>query len=315
MRIGIIDVGTNSIHLLIGEIDRDRSFRVVRKARELTRLGDEGLVSGALTPRAMRRGIAVLRRYATLLKRHRTGQIEAVATSAVREAKNGPAFVRRVRARLGLPLRIISGREEARLIYLGLRQGARFHQGALILWIGGGSAQVIVGDEERPRYLTSLPLGAARLTQRFIRHDPPRAEEIEALCRHTRRAWAPAIRAIRRRRWQQSLGGSVMMRELMLAAYSLQRRRPPIEERRLSISRRTLQRLVAWLSTSTAAERKLLAGVDPRREDLLLATGIVLLTWMDGCGISRLRFAPGSLREGLVADCLEFIPTPPSHYR
>ncbi|MBI3021399.1 MAG: hypothetical protein HYY59_05325 [Candidatus Omnitrophica bacterium] len=223
-----------------------------------------------------------------------------MATSAVREAKNGRAFVRRVRSRLGVPLRIISGREEARLIYLGLRHRLRLRRSALIVWIGGGSAQVIHGSGSRPGYLTSLPLGAARLTQRFIRHDPPQPDEIEALRRYARRAWAPVVRAIRRRSWRHSLGGSSMTRELALAAYGLQCRQPPAEERRLSINRRSLHRLVDWLFTSTARERSRLAGVDPRRQDLLLAAGIVLLTWMEGCRVARLRYAPGSLREGLI---------------
>lgn len=332
MRLGIIDVGTNSIHLLIGEAGCSGSFRVVLKARDLTRLGDEGLAEGSLTAAATSRATSVLQRYAATLKRHRVDRVEAVATSAVREAKNGRAFVRRVRSRLGLPLRIISGREEARLIYLGLRHSVRFRQGALIVWIGGGSAQVIQGSGSRPGYLTSLPLGAARLTQRFIRHDPPHVDEIEALRRYARLAWAPMVRAIRRRSWRHSLGGSSMTRELTLAAYGLQRRQPPVEprrqargspnhapcgatsrtpgqvrgsycgmeERRLSISRRSLCRLVEWLSTSTARERRRLAGVDPRRQDLLLAAGIILLTWMEACRVERLRYAPGSLREGLI---------------
>ncbi|MBI2496000.1 MAG: hypothetical protein HYW10_05495 [Candidatus Omnitrophica bacterium] len=280
MRVGIIDVGTNSIHLLIGEVGRHGSFRVILKARDLTRLGDEGLVEGSLTPAATRRATSILQRYAAILKRRRVDHVEAVATSAVREAKNGRAFVRRVRSRLGLP--------------------PRFHLGAPIVWVGGGSAQVIHGSGSRPGYLTSLPLGAARLTQRFIRHDPPQPDEIEALRRYARRAWAPVVRAIRRRSWRHSLGGSSMTRELALAAYGLQCRQPPAEERRLSINRRSLHRLVDWLFTSTARERSRLAGVDPRRQDLLLAAGIVLLTWMEGCRVARLRYAPGSLREGLI---------------
>lgn len=302
MKLGIIDVGTNALHLIIGVADCRQRFRVTFESHDLVRLGEQGLVRGRLTRTAMDRAVSMLRRYATIVKQQGIDRVEAVATSAVREAKNSRAFVRRVRSRLGVPLRIISGREEARLIYLGLRHSARFRRSALIVWIGGGSAQVIQGSGSRPGYLTSLPLGAARLTQRFIRHDPPQAEEIEALRRYARRAWAPVIRAIRRRSWRHSLGGSFMTRELTLAAYGLQRRQPPSEERRFSISRRSLRRLVDWLSTSTARERRRLPGVDPRREDLLLATGIVLLTWMEGCRVARLRYAPGSLREGLFVD-------------
>ncbi len=119
MTLGIIDVGTNSIHLLVGIIGLNGRFHVILKERDLTRIGEGGLAQGRLTPRAMRRAKDVLRRYAVILKRCQVDHVEAVATSAVREAKNGRAFVRQVRRQLKLPLRIIGGREEARLIYLG----------------------------------------------------------------------------------------------------------------------------------------------------------------------------------------------------
>jgi exopolyphosphatase/guanosine-5'-triphosphate,3'-diphosphate pyrophosphatase len=231
--------------------------------------------------------------------------MEAVATSAVREAANGRAFVRRVRQRLGLPLRIISGREEARLIYLGILQSAGLRGPTAIVTIGGGSAQVIEGDGTRLRYAASVPLGGARLGQQFIRHDPPRPLETAALTRHVERIWAPVVRRMRRHRWRAALGSSATIYQLMAAAHLLTRGRKHLGEKtRLSISRGALQRLVDWLATSTAEERMQLPGLDPRREDLALPTGLALLAWMEGCRIARLRYAPGSLREGLVVDYL-----------
>ena len=125
MTLGIIDVGTNAIHLLIGRLSPGGRFQVLRKEQDLTRLGAGGLASGRLTAASRRRALAVLRRYAAQLKRHRVDRIDAVATSAVREAANGRAFVRAVRARLGLPLRIVSGRDEARLIAQGVLRFTR----------------------------------------------------------------------------------------------------------------------------------------------------------------------------------------------
>ena len=304
MTLGIVDVGTNSIHLLIGILGLNGRFHVILKERDLTRLGEGGLARGALTRPAMRRATEVLARYAAILKRLGVDRVEAVATSAVREASNGRQFVHRVRARLGLPLRIISGREEARLIALGVLQAHRVHRSVLLVTIGGGSAQVVYGDMARLRYLTSVLLGGARLAQQFIRHDPPRPQEMGALRGHVHKRWAPVIRALRRHRWREALGSSATISQLMMAAYLRTHRRIPKEKHRLSISRRALRRLVEWLSTSTAAERIRLPGVDPRREDLMLPTGTALLAWMEGCGVSRLRFAPGSLREGLVVDHL-----------
>lgn len=304
MTLGIIDVGTNSIHLLIGVLGLSGKFHIILKERDLTRLGEGGLARGRLTAAAQRRALDVLGRYAAILKRCGVDRVEAVATSAVREAANGRAFARRVRKALRLPLRIISGREEARLIYLGILQSAGLRGRTAIVTIGGGSAQVIEGDGTRLRYAASVPLGGARLAQQFIRHDPPRPAEVAALRRYVDRVWAPVVRHIRPHRWHTAIGSSATIYQLMAAAHLLTRGRKRPEKTRLSISRQALRQLVDWLATSTTAERIRLPGLDPRREDLALPTGMALLSWMEGCGVARLRYAPGSLREGLVVDYL-----------
>lgn len=302
MRLGIIDVGTNSLHLLIGTLGRGRAFHVLLKERELAKLGEHGLAANRLAPRAMRRAIKVLQRYASTLRRLKVDRIEAVATSAVREAANGTAFMRQVRAKTGLPLRVITGREEARLIYLGIAQAQPLSKPALIVTIGGGSAQVIVGDgAARPQYLASLPLGAARLSQQFLRRDPVDPRSLERLTLHVRRAWEPVAAAVRRNGWGQALGGSAIIDQLMLAARFRKTGRRHASSR-LSLTRRSLQELVDWLARSTARQRKRLRGLDPRREDLALPAAVTLLVWMEQCGVKRLTLAGGSLREGLVLD-------------
>ncbi|MBI2104093.1 MAG: hypothetical protein HYT90_00730 [Candidatus Omnitrophica bacterium] len=310
MILGIIDVGTNSIHLLVGRLSRTGAFRVIHQEHALIRLGDGGCAAGPalsrggagrLTRPAMRRALAGLARYAATLRRLRVERVEAVATSAVREAANGRAFARRVRSQLGIPLRVISGLEEARLAYLGVVQAQRARQPAAFIAIGGGSAQVAQGGGARLRYARSVPLGASRLTQRFIRHDPPLPEEMDALHRAARRAWRPVIRSLRRARWRRALGGSAMICQLMTASHRQRHHRPPASVSRLTITQRSLRELVAWLSRSSAAARERLPGLDPRRADQALASAVVLLAWMEGCGVSTLRYAPGSLREGLIA--------------
>jgi exopolyphosphatase/guanosine-5'-triphosphate,3'-diphosphate pyrophosphatase len=252
----------------------------------------------------MRRAMRGLARYASVMRRLRVERVEAVATSAVRDASNGRAFVRRVRARFGIPLRVISGREEARLAYLGVLQAQRTSQPIVIVTIGGGSAQVVQGEGLRLRYAASVPLGGARLSQRFIRHDPPAPEDVEALRRAVRRGWRPVVRGLRGHRWRQALGSSATIYQLMMASHLRRYRRLPASKDRLAISQRSLRELVAWLSVSTAAERTHLPGLDPKRQDLALPTAIALLAWMEGCGVSALAYAPGSIREGLAVDYL-----------
>ncbi len=299
-RLGVIDVGTNAIHLHIVELAPGGHARWRLTRRELPRLGGGGLVRGRLTAASMARALAVLRRYVVLLARHRVTQIEAVATSAARDAINGPAFVRRVRRELGLPLRIISGREEARLIFLGTLFVHRFRQPTAIISIGGGSTQVMCGDARGPQHLASVPLGGARLAQRFLHHDPPLSGELHAMDTYVRRAWQPVVRALRRQAWRRAWGSSTTIDQLNLAAWWQTHRHPPAVTRPRWLTRAALRRLINQAASSTAAQRKRRPGVDPRREDMIVPTGVVLLAWMELCAIARIRFAPGSLREGLV---------------
>lgn len=301
MTLGIIDVGTNSVHLLLADLRPGSAARVMRHDRQLTRLGEGGLAAKRLAPAAMRRTIAVLRGYATTLKRADVDRVEAVATSAVRDARNGRAFVRRVRRQLGLPLRIISGREEARLIYHGVTSTFRGHGPVLLVAIGGGSAQVIHGCGWHVRYAKSVPLGATRLAQRFIHHDPPTPREVSALARHATRIWKPVVGAVRRGQWRAALGSSAMLSQLMIAVHVRRHGRLPQRNTPMTLTRRSLQHAVSWLSTSTAKERRRLPGIEPKREALLLPTAIALSVWMEGCGVSTVRHAAGSLREGLIA--------------
>ncbi len=304
MTLGIIDVGTNSIHLVVGVLGLTGRFHVLVKERDMTRLGQGVVRRNRLTGQAQRRALRVLRGYAETMRRCRVDHVQAVATSAVRESKNGREFVRRVRRELGVPLRIISGREEARLIYLGVSQSRTAARLAAMVTIGGGSAQVAYGQGPKPTYVASRLLGCNRLTQQFIRHDPARPEELLDLQRHVRRTWAPVVRGMRRYRGTSALGASATILQLMIAAYVRRHGRPPSNKHGLTVSRRDLERLVTWLEDSSAADRVRLDGLDPRREDLALATGVTLIEWMAGCSISRLTFAPGSLREGLVVDYL-----------
>ena len=306
MRLGILDVGTNSIHLLIGAVEPAGPLRVLLRHRALIRLGDDGLASGRLTAPAMRRAIAVLRRYAATLARYQVDHVEAVATSAVREAANGKAFVHQVRIRLGLPLRIVSGLEEARLISRGVLPTLPSRRTTLLVTIGGGSAQVILGDTKRLRYAASVKLGAARLGQQFLSHELPSVAELEALRRHLDRTWAPVCRAVRRHRWGRALACSAMIDQLIAASYLTRHRQPPRDPRRRSLSQRALRALIDRLLQATAAQRRRLPGLDPSRADLALPAAEALLSWMEGCGVRILRGTSGSLREGLVVEWLNW---------
>ena len=304
MTLGIIDLGTNSIHLVVGIVGLDGRFHVLIKERELARLGLGGLAVGRLTKSAMRRAKKVLARYKRILDRVGVDRIEAVATSAVRDASNGKTFVRQIRKELGLPLRIISGHEEARLIYLGVLQTAGLRGPTLMISLGGGSAEVMVGDGRQLRLAFCRPLGCARLAEQFIHHDPPKPEEVEQLQRAVWKAWRSVGSSVLRHRWKAVIGTSATIQQLLVVATARARGIRKVKEDSPAVSREDLKQLVMWLKTSTASMRKRLPGLDPKREDLALPTGIALLEFMDACRVASIRHAPGSLREGLVVDYL-----------
>ncbi|MBI3010339.1 MAG: hypothetical protein HYY57_05095 [Candidatus Omnitrophica bacterium] len=298
MKIGVIDVGTHSTHLLIGTLDKKGRFHQILARHDATELGQNGLSQNQLTPVAMRRTLGILKEYAKVLCYHKPDRIEAVATSALRDARNGNAFARQVRKKTGLALRVIPGEEEARLIYRGVFRTIRFRGSALIIAIGAGSAQIILGQNARPLYAGSFPLGASRLAQRFIRQDPAAANELEALDRFVRRSLAPVFRILRGRQWEKAFGSSAAIYQLMKAVGHFNPARHPA--RKLAVTQEALRSFIDWASLSTAKQLRCLPGVEPRWQGLLLPAAVTLSIWMNRCGISTLHFAPGSLREGLI---------------
>jgi exopolyphosphatase / guanosine-5'-triphosphate,3'-diphosphate pyrophosphatase len=176
-----VDIGSNSVRLKIARLHRGR-LHALHEDREVTRLGERVFSSGYLTPESMADTVKVLRRFHRATQQVVTDSVRVVATSAMRDARNSQAFIEWVRSATGWRVEIISGVEEARLIHLGLVSGARVDQfPTLMLDLGGGSCELTVSQAGRIRDAVSLPLGAVRLTNEFLRHDPPRKGELTRL--------------------------------------------------------------------------------------------------------------------------------------
>src|SRR5262249_18994594 len=159
--VGFIDLGTNSVRLLLVRINANHSYTVLNEQKETVRLGEGEFRRSTLQPEAMRRAGLVCARFAEIARSRGAAQVLAVATSATREAENRASFLRHLRRIAGIDVRVISGKEEARLIYLGVSSGANIGgRQALFLDVGGGSTEVIIGDQQQYRFLDSLKLGA-----------------------------------------------------------------------------------------------------------------------------------------------------------
>jgi len=173
-KIAVIDVGTNSVHMVLAEVLPDFTYKILDRFKDMARLGNGAFESQRLSDEAIARGLGVIGRLVTLAKNKGYDRMIAVATSAVREAKNGGDFIDSVKEQTGLRVRVISGVEEARLIFLGVKNSVPMtEQPALAIDVGGGSVEVMAGNRDQLLHAKSLKLGAIRLSDQFLKRTPP----------------------------------------------------------------------------------------------------------------------------------------------
>src|ERR671913_1632514 len=172
MRLAAIDIGTNSVHMIVVRVRPDFSFEVIDREKEMVRLGAGGLDGKKLTPEAMNAALQALSKFARLAQSHQVDEILAVATSATREAENGGAFLRAIERKTGIRARIITGTEEARLIHLAAVYGVDTPKAAVVIDIGGGSVEITLGSGQEVKFARSFKMGVIRLTERFVTSDP-----------------------------------------------------------------------------------------------------------------------------------------------
>ena len=303
-----LDIGTNSFHLVVARFGDGTAFEVVAREKEMVRLGSGSGDMKRLSDDAMDRGIAALERFRKVVEVH-DAELYAVATSAVREAENADEFLRRARHEAGVDIEVISGLEEARLIHLGVIQAVPvFDEQLVLIDIGGGSTEILVGHRGEALVAGSLKLGAIRLTRRFFPDDRARGSEVEACRKHVRAALVPLAREVREAGFDVAVASSGTA-ETVVAMVEAGRSRgaePPRTFNNLEVSRKEVKAVVKALAgCDSVAERKRLEGIDPARADILLAGAIILEQAMGALGIDRLRYADYALREGALLDALQ----------
>jgi exopolyphosphatase/guanosine-5'-triphosphate,3'-diphosphate pyrophosphatase len=306
-QVAAIDIGTNSTHLLIATVDAALgTFSIDLAEKVTTRLGERDPESGDLTPEAVARALETLQRYRELASSHGVEQIVTAATSAVREAPNGREFLRTVHETVGLQVDLVSGPEEARLIYLGVLSGMPFGERPhVILDIGGGSTELILADGRDARALTSTRVGAVRLQRDFIHEDPLPGERRAFLEAFIQGSLEPAIDKVLRRlaRGERPLmvatSGTAMAVGALLAD---DEPRSPLKMQGYVIRRDRLEKLVQRLSGLTPEERRQLTAINERRAEIIVPGALILLTSMRMLGIEELVLSERALREGLIVD-------------
>jgi exopolyphosphatase/guanosine-5'-triphosphate,3'-diphosphate pyrophosphatase len=300
MRIAAIDIGTNSLHMIVCRVRPDLSFEVIDREKDMVRLGAGGLDGRRLADGSMRAAIHTLSKFMRLAASRETDEVIATATSAVREAENGAEFVEAVRDELGVHVRVISGIEEARLIHLAAAYAVDIRKrSAVVIDIGGGSTEITLGTAERMALGRSFKLGVIRLTERFVRTDPLSSRDEHRLVRYIRDTAGSYLAQIGRRRVDRVIGTSGTMLSLGALAEG---RAPGDDMRNMPVSAKAMRRLRKRLTAMPLQERLRLRDFDPRRADLAPAGVVLIDTLLEGLGADTLTLCDFALREGLVLD-------------
>lgn len=306
--IAAIDIGTNSIHMVVVRIVTSLlAFTIIAREKETVRLGDRDPQTGNLTPEAITRAIGALKRCQEVAKSLNAHQILAVATSAVREAPNGHEFVRSIETELGLAVNIISGQEEARRIYLGVLSGVEFNNTPhLIIDIGGGSTELILGDSDEPRTLSSTKIGAVRLTAEFVPKNPVSDRELiylQAFVRGQLERATDEIKANLRSGETPKLVGTSGTIETLAAILNTDKNgQIPDRIHGFEIRLPELRNLIHRLRRMTVAERTTIEGISERRAEIIIAGAVILQEAMAMLGMQSLSVCERSLREGVIVD-------------
>jgi exopolyphosphatase/guanosine-5'-triphosphate,3'-diphosphate pyrophosphatase len=293
-----VDIGSNSVRLKIARLQAGR-LRPLHEERQVTRLGEGVFRSGFLAPDSMAETVRVLRRFRRATQQIAADSVRVVATSALRDARNAQAFVEWVRSATGWKVEVVSGIEEGRLIHLGLISNPRVDRSpTLMIDLGGGSCELTVSQGGHIRDAVSLPLGAVRLTNVFLRHDPARKGELERLrgfvAREVNRV-AARIAAARVRNVIATSGTAAA-----LAAVAPHLRRSG-NRRRSLVSRAEMTRIAKRLARLPLAERHKIEGIGPRRAEIIVAGALVYHELLDRLRLASFRYSPLGLRDGILA--------------
>jgi exopolyphosphatase / guanosine-5'-triphosphate,3'-diphosphate pyrophosphatase len=303
MRIAAIDIGTNSVHMIVVQVRPDLSFEVIDREKEMVRLGAGGLDGRSLTSTAMTAGLQTLAKFKRLADSHKVDEIVATATSATREADNGGDFIGEVLRETGIKIRVISGTEEARLIHLAAGYGVDIGgTPAVVIDIGGGSVEITLGPATHLTQGQSFKLGVIRLTERFVKSDPLSERDERRLVKHINKELGSYVDGIAQRKFERVIGTSGTILSLGSLALNEEEGANPEELRNRRVSAKTIHRIRKRLSEVDLEARLHMPGLDPRRADIAVAGSILLDTILRRLNAQQLTLCDLALREGLVLD-------------
>ena len=302
MRIAAIDIGTNSIHMIVVQVRPDLSFEVVDSEKDMVRLGAGGLDGRSLTPTAISAALQTLAKFKRLADSHKVDEIIAAATSATREADNGGDFIAEVDRQTGIRIKVISGTEEARLIHLAAAYGVDVGSSPVVVVdIGGGSVEVTLGTASHLTLGRSFKAGVIRLTERFVKSDPLARHDERKLVKFVTREMGTYLDQVAGRGFERLIGTSGTILSLGTMAVADESGAPE-EVRNRRVPAKALRRLRKRIVEADIAERLRLPAMDPRRADLSVAGVVLFDTIVRRLGAEEFTLCDLALREGLILD-------------
>jgi exopolyphosphatase/guanosine-5'-triphosphate,3'-diphosphate pyrophosphatase len=303
MRIAAIDIGTNSVHMIVVQVRPDQSFEVIDREKAMVRLGAGGLGGRSLTTEAMTAALQALSKFKRLADSHGVDEILATATSAVREARNGGDFLKRIEAETGIRARAIAGTEEARLIHQAAVYGVDVGSGrAVVIDIGGGSVEITLGTATTIQMSKSFKLGSIRLTERFVHTDPLSDRDEQKLVKHIRGEIDRYCEQVIAAGFDRVIGTSGTILSIGAVAAAAMRGGPVAELRNLRVPAKQIRGVRREMTSKVLQDRLAVPGLDPRRADLAVAGAVLLDTILQRLGADELTLCDLALREGIVLD-------------
>ena len=308
MRLGVLDLGSNTVHLLLVDAYYGAAPVPASKLKMPLRLSEHLRSDGSIDENAIVTLVDFIVRGQELAEDMGATDVMAFATSAIRGAANGDEVLSRVRDDTGLEISVLSGEDEARMTFLAVRRWFGWSSGRILdLDIGGGSLEIASGSDEEPDVAVSLPLGAGRLTRDFLSSDPPDPEEVRELRRHARASIAEVVGQVRRvGEPRLAVATSKTFRQLARIAGAAPSSDGIHVPRTLRAS--DVKDIVPRLSTMTSAERGKIPGVSEGRSEQMVAGAIVAEAAMDLLEIEELAVCPWALREGIILNRLDGLP-------
>jgi exopolyphosphatase/guanosine-5'-triphosphate,3'-diphosphate pyrophosphatase len=303
MRLAAIDIGTNSVHMIVVQVRPDLSFEVIDREKDMVRLGAGGLDGRRLTDAAVSAALIALAKFRRIAQSHQVDEILAAATSATREAENAGEFLAAIQSRTGIRARVISGIEEARLIHRAAVYGVDVAGGpAIVIDIGGGSVEITAGNGERPQLARSFKAGVIRLTERYVKSDPLSDRDERRLVRHITDTVEPYVSDLATMRFDRVIGTSGTILNLGAMAAQDETGEPAGELRNLTVPARHIHRLRKRIVELPLQRRLRLPGMEPRRADIVVAGAVLLDTLLRRLGADEITLCDLALREGLILD-------------